>query len=337
MQKKSFLKDLYALIPLFFSGLLCIALIFLLNSKVATSPEFIASLKDLTTLFIGISGFLAGAIVLYLLFSSVGLKANRNAAIDHLSKVTQKMHDFRQIVELLYRSKMWIPGLKEYIDDEFEGLTFFDVKEFYKGKSKLAIEFLQENNNYQETENLYLELKSLLMTSPKDKRISENIQYPKVYQQEIVEKWLQHKAGSGLWYFFGYKYGSFKEALKIDSVFERHQDKIMTLANSIDSQAFEDSSFNEVFLSKLGEYMSKEVIPKLYQFQSQTGGTVPSIIKFLYGIFLVLVFGGILLPIATLLFALPTIILICSFSVVISCVFLIATSLYPFLQKEANS
>ncbi|MFC7357431.1 hypothetical protein ACFQO1_07015 [Jejudonia soesokkakensis] len=337
MQKKSFLKDLYALIPLFFSGLLCIALIFLLNSKVTVSPDFIETLKGLTTLFIGISGFLATVIVLYLLFSSVNLKANRNAAIDHLSKITQKMHDFRQIVELLYRSKMWLPGLKEYIDDEFEGLTFFDVKEFYKGKSKLAIEFLQENNNYQETENLYLELKSLLMTNPKEKRISENIQYPKVYPQEIVEKWLQHKAGSGLWYFFGYKYGSFKEALKIDSVFERHQDKIMTLANGIDSEAFEDSSFNEVFLSKLGEYMSKEVIPKLFQFQSQTSSMLPPITKFLYGIFLVLVFGGILLPIGTLLFTWPALVLICSFSVVISCTFLIATSLYPFLQKEANS
>jgi hypothetical protein len=232
---------------------------------------------------------------------------------------------------------MWMPGLKEYIDVEFEGLTFFDVKEFYKGKSRLAIEFLQENNNYLETENLYLELKSLLMTNPKEKRISENINYPNVYPKDIVEKWLQHKGGSGLWYFFGYKYGSFKEALKIDSVFERHQDKIMTLANSIDSEAFEDSSFNEVFLSKLGEYMSKEVIPKLFQFQSQTGGTLPSVIKFLYGIFLVLIIGGVLLPLGSLLFTFPTIVLICSFSVVISCIFLIATSLFPFLQKEANS
>ena len=63
------------------------------------------------------------------------------------------------------RSKIWLPGLKEYIDEEFSGLTFFQVKEFYKGKSKLAIEFLQEKNNYAGTENLYLELKSLSTSS----------------------------------------------------------------------------------------------------------------------------------------------------------------------------
>ena len=328
---------MYAIIPVVLSGLLCIALVFFLWQKSATDPTFTQTLTDVINVFISISGFLAAIIMVYLVASAVGLKTSRETVVDNLSKVTQKMHSFRSIIELLLRSKIWLPGLPEYIDDEFAGLNFFEVKEFYKGKSKLAIEFLQETHSYQDTENLYLELKSLLMTTPKDKSIPENINYPKVYSREIVEKWLEHKCGSGLWYYFGYKYGVFKEALDFNAVFERHQEKIMTLANAIDSGAFEDSSFNEVFLSKLGEYMVNEVIPKLFQFREKMDKKLPRIVKYLYTVFLLLIIFGILLPLAYILFALPLLSLIISFAFVISIIFFLSISLYPFLMREASS
>ena len=337
MGKKSFFKDLFSLVPLVFSGLLTIGLAFLLWQRANSTSDFSLQLSGLSNLFIGISGFLSAIIMVYLAAAAIGMKGSRNTAIDNLSKITQKMHSFRSIIDLLMQSKMWMPGLKEYIDEEFEGLNFFEVKEFYKGKSKLAIEFLQESNNYGDTENLYLELKSLLMTSPKDRKIPENINYPTYYHKEIVEKWLEHKCGSGLWYYFGYKFGTFKESLDIEAVFERHQDKIMTLANSIDSEVFEDSSFNEVFLSRLGEYMSKEVMPKLYQFQDDMGSGMPKLIRYLYTIFLFLVLFGVLLPILFLLFGLPIIILVISYSLIIGIIFYIATTFYQFLSEEINS
>ncbi|KAA3623269.1 MAG: hypothetical protein DWP94_06375, partial [Flavobacterium sp.] len=309
----------------------------LLQQKVQATPTFVQNLTDFSTIFISISGFLSAIIMVYLASAAVSMKNTKEIVVDQLSKITQQMHNFRSIIELLLRSKMWLPGLKEYIDDEFEGLNFFEVKEFHKGKSKLAIEFLQENHNYQDTENLYLEMKSLLMTSPKDKKIPENISYPRVYDQEIVKKWLEHKCGSGLWYYFGYKYGVFKEALDYNAVFERHQEKIMTLANAIDSEYFEDSSFNEVFFSKLGEYMTKEVIPKLFQFQEKSSQNLPSIIRYLYAIFLLLVLFGLLLPLAFLLFSLPVILLIGSYAFVISVIFFIATTFYQFLFRDINS
>ena len=311
-------------------------LIVLLWQKLQNTPNFSQLLSDLSIVFISISGFLSAIIMVYLVSSTMGLSSGRSAAIESLSKITQKMHNFRSIVELLMRSKMWRPGLKEYIDEEFEGLTFFDVKEFYKGKSKLAIEFLQENQNYIETENLYLELKSLLMTSPKDKKFTGDISFPEIYNTDIVEKWLEHKCGSGLWYYFGYKFGFYKEALDLEAVFERHQDKIIVLANTIDSEVFEDSSFNEVFLSKLGEYMSNEVMPKLYQIQENIGNNMPRIMRYLYIIFLLLVLFGVLLPLIYLLFNLPILTLVVSFAFVISIIFYIATTFYQFLSREAN-
>jgi hypothetical protein len=334
MRKKSFYKDLFTVVPLVLSGFLCIGLILLLRQKLIDTPDFGQQLADISIVFLSISGFLSAIIMVYLAASAAGLKGNRSNVASGLRKITQQMHNFRTIVELLLRSKMWLPGLKEYIDDEFTGLTFFDVKEFYKGKSKLAIEFLQENQNYADTENLYLELKALLMTNPKDKKLSEDISYPVMYDKDIVTKWLEHKCGSGLWYYFGYKYAVYKEALNLEAVFERHQDKIMTLANTIDSEVFEDSSFNEVFLSKLGEYMSKEVMPKLFQMQEDMGAKIPKLILYLYTIFLILVLFGVLLPLFFLLLALPIITLVISFSLVASVIFYISISFYQFLNDE---
>ena len=283
---------------------------------------------------VGISAAMSGIILVYMMLSATGMRKDNLSTNSVLGKLTQKMHNFRSIVELLMNSKMWMPGLKEYIDDEFEGLSFFDVKEFYKGRPKLAIAFLQENSPYQDTENLYLELKSLLSTSLKEKNRPESLSYPTLYPNELVKKWLEHKCGSGLWYFFGYKYGSFKEALDFNAVYERHQDKIMTLANAIDSEAFEDSSFNEVFLSKLGEHMSNEVLPKLFQLQSQVSTGLPRTVTLLYAMLMTFLLFGIMTPMAFLLLGLPAILLVISYSIVFALVFFICLSIYPFLRQE---
>ncbi len=337
MKKKSFFRDIFTLIPLVFSGILCITLVFLLWQKTSINPKFSETLSNISTIFISISGFLAAIIMVYLAFSALGLKNNRVLVIDNLSKITQKVHNFREIVGLLLQSKMWLPGLKDYIDDEYDGLNFFEVKEFYKGKSKLAIEFLQESHHYGDTENLYLELKSLLLTKPKERKAPKNIQFPKIYDKAIIEKWLEHKCGTGLLYYFGYKFGIYKETLDIESVFERHQEKIIALANSIDPEVFEDSSFNEVFLSKLGDYMSNDIIPKLYQLQEDVTTDMPKLLQYMYGIFLFLVLFGVLIPLGFLLFNLPILLLIISYATIVSIIFYLATTFYQFLSKEINS
>ncbi len=336
MKKKSFFKDLHIIIPLVFSGLLCIGLIFILSQKTTLVLQFERKLNELSAIFIGISGFLAVFIMLYLMIIAIGLKNSRKEGITGLERINQKMHDFREIIEILLQSKIWLPGLKEYIDEEFSGLTFFQVKEFYKGKSKLAIEFLQEKNNYADTESLYLELKSLMQTDVKQKHIPDTIIKPAFYKKELIQKWLEHKSGSGLWYYFGYKFGAYKDALDLESIYERHQEKIMTLANSIDNKAFEDSSFNEGFLSKLGEYITTEVVPKLYQLQEKSSGKMPTFSRYLYFIFLLLVFFGVLLPLAYLLFNLAPLFLIISYAFVISVVFFLSTTFFRFLNNSID-
>lgn len=334
MRKTPLISQSYAVIPLVISGIVTIAVFFLLWYRSGISTDFLDQLVKVSSSFMAISGGLCLVILLYLLLTVGRLRQNQDSTSDLLNSLTQKMHHFREIVELLMNSKLWMPGLKEYIDDEFEGLTFFEVKEFYKGKSKLAIEFLQENSPYQDTENLYLELKSLMMTDLKEKRVKEQISYPGMYPNELVQKWLEHKCGSGLWYYFGYKFASYKEALNYEAVYERHQEKVMALANSIDGDTFEDSSFNEVFLSKLGEYITNDVLPRLFQLQSRIRQSLPPFVNYLYGIFLSLILFGISLPLASRLFELPAPTLMVSFAVVSGILFFIALSLYPFLKNQ---
>ena len=331
------LKDLYSIILFVISGAICAGLIFLLYDKYQNTLGFEEILKKLTTIFIGVSGFLAAILMVFLATSAMNQKIYKAKMIDKISKTTQKMHHFRSIAEILFNSNIWIAGLREYMEKDFSDLTYFEVKEFYRGKSKLAIEFLQETHHFGETENLYLEMKSLLMTHPKQKHIPETINYPIFYDNSIIEKWTEHKSGSGLWYIFGYKYGNYKDSLNLEAVYERHREKILTLANTIDNDVFGDSSFNEVFFSKLWEYLTKDVIPKLYQFQGQIIRKTPRLVNYLYIVFLLLIVFGVLLPLTYLMLSFSAIFLIVGYSIVISTMFYIAITFHDYLSKEVNS
>ncbi len=337
MKNKSLLKDLYTLIPFVVSGLLCIGLVLVLLNKVETNASFLAVLEGLSSIFMTISGFLAAFLMIYLVFSTLTIKSRKSSVIDNLGIVTQKMHKVRSIIDLLIKSNIWLSGLKEYIDHEFSGLSYFDVKEFYKGRSKLAIDFLQDNNHFGDTETLYLELKSLLMTKVKEKRLPKKITFPTVYSRDIVLKWIEHKCGSGLIYYFGYKYGVFKEILNFEEVSEIHQDKIMKLAVEIDREHFEDSSFNEVFFSKLGDYITKDILPQLFQLHYKASTGFTSVMKYVYVLFVLLMLFGVFLPLVYILFSIPVLFLIISYALVISIIFFITTTFYGFLTNEINS
>lgn len=236
-----------------------------------------------------------------------------NSLTSEINGLTQKVHHFRNIVDILVRSKVWASGLKEYIDEEFGDLNFFDMKEFYKGRSKIALEFIEENNRHGETENLYLEAKSLLLNDPSKSKVS-SFSNPRKYDKRILQKWVQHKCGSGLWYFFGYKYASFKDELDVSRIYERHEEKIMSYAVQLDANKYQDMGFSEELLSKIGEQMSEDIIPRLHNLTLQTHQRIPQVINIAYSLLLLLTLGGLFLPITSLLFQLPTIFLFISIS-----------------------
>ncbi|MGB3345549.1 MAG: hypothetical protein WBA61_16690 [Aequorivita sp.] len=316
--------------------LLCAVMIYHLWGKLDSSEGYDTMLWNYSPHFIGLSGVLAILFLVVLISLGINLKKNKLEAAKSLEKTTQKMHHFRTIADLLYRSNIWPKGLREYIDKEYPNLSYFEIKEFYKGKSKTAIDFLQEPHYFGETENLFLELKSLLLIHPKEKYIPEIITYPVCYSPEIVKKWIEHKIGSGLYYVFGYKYGAYKDFLHLDSVFERHQEKILSLAHSIDPDKFEGYSFNDLFLSKIWEHLTKEIIPSLAHNKGFLEQGMTTFMQYLYACFFVFVFFGILLPALYLMLSLGPLALIVSFSVVIFSLLYVLLTFYLFLSGEVN-
>ena len=335
--RKTILQSFFVTLPILLAGGVCIAITFLLWNKVETNPLFKNTLVDLAPIFIGISVLFILALMGYLYHTIFALKKIKEVTKQGLNSATQKMHNIRKIIEILLNSKMWLPGLKEYIDEDFSGLTYFEVKDFYKGNSKIAIEFLQENHNYSETENLYLEMKSLLLTHPKQGKLSQNTIFPKSYDTAIVEQWIQHKVGSGLWYFFGYKFASFKEALDLESIPERNQDKIMSLAITTDAVVFEENSFNEIFLSKLGEYVTKNILPNLYLERTLKSSILPRRVQYFTLLLSFLIIIGLIAPLASLLLDLPIITLIVSYAFICAFLCYLSISFYQFLKHELTN
>jgi hypothetical protein len=309
----------------------------LLNQKTTNTATFFETLQDQISTIIGISGFTAIFLLGYIVFSIFGIKRIMVSGDNQLNALIKKMNAARKIIEIIFKSKLWATQVKTFIDDEFAGLSFFEVKEFYKGKSKLAIEFLEEKKGFDDTDTLYLELKSLLYTQPKQKNLPATIEYPMQYNPAILEKWLEHKVGSGLWYHFGYRFGDFKNTLDLEALHERHQNKIMALANSIDPVSFEESSFNDVFFSKFGEYIHKNLIPKLFEAQSNKQNGLPKALQLLYILFGLMVVLGVLTPLLCILLSLPPFLLVLSYSFVISAIVFMVISGLSFFSKTLTN
>ncbi|MFT5077790.1 MAG: hypothetical protein ACI917_000293, partial [Patiriisocius sp.] len=135
--KNTVIQFSVVVLPILSAGFICIALCFYLWNKSQTDILLVSNLLDLAPIFIGISVLFILTLMGYLYHSVLALKKLKSTAVSALLSATQKMHNARRIIEILMGSKMWLPGLQEYIDEDFEGLTYFDVKDFYKGNSKL--------------------------------------------------------------------------------------------------------------------------------------------------------------------------------------------------------
>jgi hypothetical protein len=124
--------------------------------------------------------------------------------------------------------------------------------------------------------------------------------------------------------------------LDVNRIYERHQEKILSHAIQLDTQKYQDMGFSEELLSKLGEQMSEEVIPRLYALTTQAHKKLPSIVNIAFVLMLLLTIFGIFQPIATLLFQLPPIFSFISIAVVMSMLLFMVLAIYPFVMKEVN-
>ena len=120
MSKKSFSANYFVLIPLVFSSILCIFLVYFLDQKTTNTPVFFETLQDQISTFIGISGLTAIALLGYIVFSIFGINRIIVSGDNKLNALIEKMNAARKVIEIIYKSKLWRPEVKTFIDDEFE-------------------------------------------------------------------------------------------------------------------------------------------------------------------------------------------------------------------------
>lgn len=329
-------RKTFALIAVLVSFVICGLIIYFLLKKNSDTVNFEGLLNFHLTFFIILGGIASVTSFILLTVFSFNFKNKVSKMAKGLRRTTQDMHHIRTIVNLMVQSNLWPSGMKEYMGKEYRNLSFFDVKEFHNGQSKMAIDFLRETHHFGETENIYLEMKAVLMTNPKEKAISDTLDYPVYYSPEIIRKWMEHKCGTGLWYVFGYKYGRYKEVLDLNGVYEHHQEKIMALARTLDQERFSNSSFNEVFLAKFWDYVGNESIPNLYRLQGGSKRDGSWFLYYLYSCFLLFSIFGIVIPSLHILFKFNAWVLISCYSIIISTIFFMAISFFLFLSRKTT-
>lgn len=330
---RNFVKLVLPYIPTFVS--VCGGITIVLGLQNFFLPENFPQLKNILLLIAFLSTILVIVLLSFILVKTNKLKFSGNSLTLEIQKLTQQLHYFRDIADILVRSKVWAPGLKEYIDDEFSNLNYFSVKEFYKGRSKLALEYIEEKDRYGETEILYLETKSLLLNEPNKSRV-DNYMNPKEYDIRMLKKWTEHKVGMGWNHYFGFKYNQFRDELDVNRVYERYQDKIVKYAIELDTIRYQEMGFSEELISKLGMHLSEEVLPQLLALKQQSIRTIPKIINIAFFILVILTIFGIFQPIVILLFGLENILSFISIAVVLSIFSFIILSIYPYIKKEIN-
>ena len=286
---------------------------------------------------LGIISTLIAMMLLKLIFKTKKqLPESNNSLQREFISLTQQVHSFRKIVALLVKSNVWAPGLVNYMEQEFASLNYFKMKEFYKGNSKIAVDYTEKNKRYGDTESLYLEAKSILLYDTSHSKV-DTLRIPGKYPVRLLKKWVEHKVGKGLWHYFGFKYPYKNTGLDINRISEKAQDKILNYAIEIDLNRYQDIGFCENLLSQLGEQMSQEVIPRLLELTLEKRQRTPLSLILAYFVMVLIFTFGLLLPLAIVLFSLPYFFTYVAITTVIAMLPFIFPAVCPFYCKKMKT
>jgi hypothetical protein len=329
-------------IPIIISVIAFILLFFSLLNQLNSECNFYEILLSTKTDIISISGFLSGIIIAYLSTKVLQTRTEKITNLPELNQLTQKVHKFRKIINLLVNSDIWAEGLKEFLRNNYSSLTIYEVRKSSYGGGKPTqqkINFNQdERNTFGDTLYLYLELKSFIFRDYSyDETLYSEFEVPIYYSSKILKQWIEFDCGGNLWYFFDNKLEVFAEDLKLSKVTSNNRSKIEECALLIDRDKFNDIKFGPKLLAKLGTQFREDIFPKLLKLQLNNEKGLPAIAKYLCIILYLLLSLGVALPLISKIYSLPPIVDILSVSFLFSIIFYIILSFYFFLNNEVKT
>jgi len=341
MEYKELSKKLYAkiirILPLTLTVIVFILLLSTLLCKLCNSNDFLAIILENKPNIVTISGLLSGFIIAFLTAKVLQIRQEKINEKSNWNEITQKLHKYRKIINKLLLSQLWSEGTKHDIDTKYKGLTIFDVREisFFNSKpTKQAREFVRDTNKSSLAE-LYLELKSFIFEQYTiDESLYSEFEVMLYYDIITLQKWNEHHCGNGLYYFFDYKYSTYKNEFNWDGITSENKDEIIEIALDIDRERYKNLTFGPELLSKLGTQLIDEVLPKLTKTQEFIESDLPHIVKKLFLISGITIVFGILLPIVNGIYTISPILDIISISTILSVCFFLVISFYGFMKRE---
>lgn len=188
---------------------------------------------------ITISGILTGIFIAYLVSRILQIREERISVLPKLNDLTQKLHAFRKIIKKLVNSSLWVNGLHNHINQNYQGLSFFDVGEigFVNGKPTQQAKDFVNDHNFGDTASFLLELKSFLTNESEfDTPLHSEFDVPVYYNSKTLATWIKYNCSNGLWYYFGHKYQVYIGDLHLHKVNPEDQQEIKKLCLKIDSE-----------------------------------------------------------------------------------------------------
>jgi hypothetical protein len=335
---KTVFKRILQGIPILSSLLVFLFLFATTFQMTCWDKEFGERISSLRTDIITISGILSGIIIAYLTSKVLQIRQEKIARLPELKDLTQKLHRFRSIVDKLIHSNLWVNGLSRFVDVQYKGLTYYDVNEISFVDSKItnqASQFISDHT-MGDTANLYLELKTFTPDIPFDRTLYSEFEVPVYYSTNMLEKWITHECGGGLYYYFDHKYGTYKGDLRLDNVYIGYQEDILKACLQIDRERYHGQVFDNKLLSKLGTQVTSDILPRLYRLQLHIEQDLPTITKYLFIVLLLLILFGVLMPLLIRVYNLNIIFDIISLTTVLTTSFYLMTSFYRFLKREVE-
>lgn len=330
-------KQLLRWIPMVFALIIFLSIFLSLYFKLLNDCNLAKTLELVQSDILTISGILSAIMIAYLTSKVLQFRSEKLSHIPRLTELTQKVHKFRAIANKLIYSDLWPRGLPSFVNQDYKGLSHFDIREIIFVDAKVteqATEFT-EKNKYGGAANLFLELKTLVSAEiPFDETLYSEFDVPIYYKTDILKKWVRYDCGNGLWYYFSHKYNSYKEDLRLDNVLSFYYEDIKNLSIQIDKERYKDLEFGEELLAKLGTQFHSSIIPELLRVQLYIDTGVPKIVSYLFIILCNLISFGIVLPLITKIYSLSSIFEITSISVIVALCFYLITSFYSFLKRE---
>lgn len=303
-------------------------------------PGFIHTIIEIRSDILTTSSILSAIIITYLVSKVLQLRQERLMYIPEIKELTQKLHRFRKIISLLLHSDIWAKGLKRFVDIDYAGLSYFDVRAFiFVGldTTEQADNFNKERAKFGDTAYLYLEMKSFIDEGHTfDRTLYTEFDVPVGYSTEQLERWIDFDCGGGLWNYFDYRYSTYQKDLRLDKVIGQTQERILKACIQIDKERYKDLPFDNKLLALLGTQFHDDILPKLHRLQVICGRGLPEIVNYLFSFLFVYIVFGVCIPISTKLYSLSIFFDLASISSIISVTLFFISTFYMILKKEVE-